>query len=128
MGESETLYVLGDGDRVRDHVERLLLSGKLQELSLFSGSLSAGLSALALQAETRLGAEVLMAGGDDLLLRVTRSTFSKAKLEELGAEFLRRTGCSISFGVGGDAESAYLNLRRAKAHGGGAVVCDRDIP
>lgn len=125
---SANLYVLGDGDRVRDHLERLLLNGNLEELSLFSAALSAGVSALAQKATIRLGADVLMAGGDDLLLCVNRITYSRVTLEQLGAEFFKDTGCSMSFGVGGDTVAAYLNLRRAKANGGGIVVCDRDVP
>jgi hypothetical protein len=119
---SEVLLILGDGDRVRLQLEKRLLAGTLEEVSTFSAALTAGVSSLAADARAQLGAVVIMAGGDDVLLEVKSEAFSVATLETLSKKFLQATGCSISFGVGPDVERAYLCLRKAKASGGGVIV------
>jgi hypothetical protein len=119
------LYILGDADRVREHIERHLLAGELAELAKLSERLSSGLNNLTCAAEESLGAETIMAGGDDVLLRVRADVFSAKALETIARTFRSETGCTISFGVGADIAVAYLNLRRAKAGGGGTIVYPR---
>jgi hypothetical protein len=67
-------------------------------------------------------AEVLMAGGDDILLRVECKNYKRTHIEQLAELFQQKTGSTFSFGVGSTVESAYLNLRRAKASGNGSIV------
>ncbi len=121
---SERVYVLGDADRVRERIEGYLLGDRPEDVRTFSERLGTGLGDLVRSAETLLGANVLMAGGDDILLCVKRSSYSRRTLAELAKTFCETTGCTISFGVGADVSIAYLNLRRAKATGGGAIVGD----
>lgn len=75
----------------------------------------------------RLSAQVVMAGGDDLLLTVPAGTFDVDILEGLSRDFADETGCTISFGVGTTVEEAYLRLRMAKASGGGAISMVRQL-
>lgn len=116
------LYILGDADHVRDRVEGYLLSGELGALKLFSESLDSGLHDLTRSAEDLWGAEIIMAGGDEFLLCMEPSSYSRKTLESLLKSFLETTGCSISCGVGAEVSVAYLNLRRAKAAGGAVIV------
>lgn len=65
-----------------------------------------------------------MAGGDDLLFRLPFKSYSRSTLEEIRHRFQDDTSASISFGVGQNVTSAYVNLRKAKAMGGGIVESD----
>lgn len=118
------LFILGDADRIRERVERYLLSSELALLSSFSERLAASITDLVRGAQESLGAEALMAGGDDILFRVSSTAYSRPALEALLARFRGTSGCTISFGVGADVQTAYLNLRRAKASGGDIIVDD----
>ncbi|MBN9365450.1 MAG: hypothetical protein J0H59_00285 [Comamonadaceae bacterium] len=121
---STHLYVLGDADRVREGIDQRLLRGRLDELRAFSASLSDGVAALLGSFEVEMGAEVVMAGGDDVLLIVNASRYSVEKNRLVAANFLKATGCAISFGVSASLQGAYINLRRAKAEHSG--VCFED--
>lgn len=116
------LYVIGDGDRIGDRVESLLFAEDFAALKRFSRAVTAATHELGRAAAAMMGAEVIVAGGDDLVFLVAERRFDEGMLDRLAAAFRRRTGCGISFGVGYDVESAYLNLRRAKSGGGSAIV------
>jgi hypothetical protein len=62
-----------------------------------------------------------MAGGDDVLFTTAAEKFDLSALEEIARSFSEHTACTISFGVGASPDEAYLNLRRAKASGGGTI-------
>jgi hypothetical protein len=118
------LYVLGDGDRVRVHVERRLLRSEFDELRTFSSALTNAVTALARDAQAQLGADVVMAGGDDILLRIPAASFSIEKLRDLSLNFAKRTGCTITFGVAPTIEGAFICLRRGKAAGGNIIIAE----
>jgi hypothetical protein len=116
------LFVFGDGDRVRQAVDRFLLARDVSGLRVFSASMVAAISQMGEWAKTTLDADVLMAGGDDILFSCCEHKISVGVLAKLSSTFREATGCTMSFGVGLTLEVAYLNLRRAKSRGGGAVV------
>jgi hypothetical protein len=111
----DNLFIFGDGDRVRERIEGLLFSNDLEALSNFSSSLSNAILLLAKRLSENMGAQVLMAAGDDLLVLLPKENYSRDKLEELAQHYRDQIGSSISFGVGPSIENAYLNLRRAKS-------------
>jgi minimal CRISPR polymerase domain len=121
---SEQVYVLGDADRIRERIEGYLLGDTPAEVRTFSERLAGGLREFVRSAEILLNADVLMAGGDDVLLCVKPASYSRHTLEELAKTFCQATGCTISLGVGSEVSTAYLNLRRAKAAGGGVIAGD----
>lgn len=110
----ENLFIFGDGDRVRERIEGLLFSNNLEALSNFSSSLSNAILLLAKRLSEDMGAQILMAAGDDLLVSLPKENYSRDMLEELANLYRDQIGSSISFGVGSSIESTYLNLRRAK--------------
>src|SRR4051812_48795736 len=116
------IYILGDGDRVRDWLDRLLLNERLDELSSFSKALTAAVRSLASAMGQQVGADVFVAGGDDVVARVSSDRYSVERLQTLADNFRDATGCTISFGVAPNVTQAFVALRRAKAQGGGCVV------
>jgi hypothetical protein len=123
FGAQERIYVLGDVDHVRERIEHYLLGDNPIDVRAFSQRLADGLQEFVRSAEA-LGAAVVMAGGDDLLLTMNSGTYSRLRLEKLAETFRQATGCTISLGVATTVAAAYLNLRRAKAAGGGAIAGD----
>lgn len=118
-----TLFVLGDGDKVRQRLDALLFTGKLEDLKELSRAISEAVLTVAQAAASAMGGEIVVAGGDDLLLRIPADQLNLRLLEQLRRSFHDRTGCcTMSMGAAPDVERAYLNLRRAKAQGGDTLV------
>lgn len=116
------IFILGDGDDIRHRVELYLLAGNFIELSRFSRSLTDAVTQIKTYVSEAMSAEVVFAGGDDILFLISERRFDRAKLEQAMAKFKLLTGNTISFGVGKSVEAAYLNLRKAKAEGKGVIV------
>lgn len=116
------LYILGDGDDVLHRIEFYLLSGDLVNVSRFSSSVVGAIDSVKAFVAATMGAEVVYGGGDDIFFHVPAAKYHRSDLEEASARFRQLTGNTISFGVGTTIEQAYLNLRRAKASGKGAIV------
>lgn len=119
------LYVLGDADQIRDGIDKRLLQGKLEELTAFSSALTKAIASLLQSFEEEMGATVIMAGGDDILLRVSSARYSLDTNRALAEGFHQSTGCTISFGVAEKLSDAYINLRKAKAEK--SCVCFGDV-
>ena len=64
----------------------------------------------------------MFSGGDDICITVGASAYSEGLIREFMQQFNKRTGGSMSFGVGESIEAAYINLRRAKSRGSGVLV------
>lgn len=122
MKPRHELFIYGDADQVRLRVERHLLGRDFDQLRAFSEKLSLAVTELARRAEKLLGAEVIIAGGDDILLRLQPESYSHETLTDLQNQFHQSTGCTISFGVGSQVEWSFVNLRKAKAMGGGLII------
>jgi len=122
MSVGRQTFVFGDGDRIRQRVESLLFAGELAALRSFSAAITLAIGQLAHGANTTMAADVIVAGGDDLLFCVSAECYDRTIVARMATSFMEQTGCSMSFGVASDLESAYLNLRRAKAQGGGSIV------
>ena len=116
------LYILGDGDDVLHRIEFFLLSGDLVNVSRFSNSVVGAIDSVKAFVAATMGAEVVYGGGDDIFFHLPSAKYHRSDLEEASARFRQLTGNTISFGVGTTIEQAYLNLRKAKASGKGAIV------
>lgn len=118
---SSFIYALGDADDVRKKLQGSLLDQDLDALSKLSLRLSAAMQELAEIATTRLRAEVVFVGGDDVLLRWKRADFAEGNLRGLMESFRERSAFTISFGVGSNTREAFLNLARSKSVGPGTL-------
>jgi len=118
---AEERFVFLDGDGIGDHIELLLLDGKLSEAIALSQSISSAMRALRDLLQSIPGAKVKLYGGDDLI-----ATFQEephlAQLNQLRHKFLELCGCTISIGVGASIQEALTNLRRAKLSGKDSIV------
>ena len=116
------LYLIGDGDDVRDRVEFYLLNSDLNALTHFSRNLVKAIDVVKEFAVSKMDAEVVYAAGDDVFFCVDKDRYQRTHLEDMMNIFLKIMGSTISFGVGESIEAAFLNLRRAKASGRGKIV------
>lgn len=116
------VYFIGDGDDIRKRVEFFLFNEDMAALSRFSKNLSKAIKSIEEFVASQWGGDILMAGGDDVIFSIDKQFYSKSEMESAMSDFHRATGSTISFGVGATIESAYLNLRRAKASGKGRIV------
>lgn len=113
-------YILGDADQIRRTIEAYLFSHDLEGLGEFSKTLTEAITHLAVRAE-RLGAQVIFAGGDDVLFSSPPNKLVEADLRDLMRAFEEETSCTISVGVGKTLEEAFTNLAKAKASGPGTL-------
>ena len=126
MQSAEYFYVLGDGDKIREMVEFYLLNHDLEALTNFSQNLTAAINEIKEIAISTMSAQVILAGGDDILLYVSREKYRKELIQKLQQVFHNITGVTISFGVGKTIEAVYINLRRAKTNKGEKIVEEED--
>lgn len=118
MNEQKTenqIYVLGDGDRIRERIEKHLLNNELELCTKLSHDLIKAINTIKNVAISRMRADIIIAGGDDIILRVEAKRYQKEHIYELRSIFNEISGSSISFGIGNSVTDAYVNLRRAKS-------------
>ncbi len=127
MQTSDYLYVLGDGNKVRENVEFYLLNHDLESLTIFSQNLTIAINEIKEIAISTMSANVILAGGDDILFYVPREKYRKEFIQKLQQVFHNITGATISFGVGKTIEAVYINLRRAKTNKDTDIVEEEDI-
>jgi hypothetical protein len=121
------IYALGDADNVHKRLQGYLLSGDLESLGRFSSGLTEGVRIVARLAQESMDAEIIFAGGDDILLRFDSSHFSQERLREIKDSFEESAGITMSFGVGSSTEEAFLNLARAKSMEPGTLLLGSGI-
>jgi len=121
------VFILGDADRVREQVERALLDCDFEGASSFSKSLTNALAVLVSEIEQIPGSSTILAGGDDVCFRLPEAQYDRETLVSIAKRFFATSSCNISFGVGRSIGAAYLNLRRAKARGGGQIIADEAL-
>ncbi len=126
MQSAEYFYILGDGDKIRERVEFYLLNHDLEALTNFSQNLTTAINEIKEIAISTMSAQVILAGGDDILLYVPREKYRTGLIQKLQQVFQTITGVTISFGVGKTVEAAYINLRRAKTNKDIKIVEDED--
>lgn len=114
---SKPVFVLIDGDRVGDRIDRFILDWDLIALSAFTGRLDQAVARIAKLARKARG-KVFMAGGDNILVQ-------HRNLERLLADLhsiRKQLPCTFSVGIGADPPSAHLALKTAKRHRPGTIL------
>ena len=107
------LYVSIDGNNIGRELERLMLGERLEELKVFSETMLLIISKIAQHVE-KLGGEVIMAGGDNVLARMSESDANELSK---WVSKMRTDKISFSVGIGDNVKMAYLALKYAKVNG-----------
>lgn len=114
-------YAFFDGDNVGNTIENLLSNGKIAEARYLSESIKIAIFQIELFINYVESAEIIIAGGDDVLIRYDPGRCNSTFLEDISNLFSEQTGLSISCGVGNNVSQAIDNLTNAKKHGKGII-------
>lgn len=110
-------YAFLDGDNIGNTIEILLIEGKVAEAISLSKNINDAADELGKTLRSRNGIEVMILGGDDLLIKYDSEKYGLELLEEIRILFQTKTGLSMSCGVGENISESIQNLRLAKLYG-----------
>ncbi len=111
------MYAYFDGDGIGDSIELLLLNGDIEKARILSSNLNDAIYQLKKEISLLLNIEVILFGGDDLLIYYD---YIKTDLEiiiEARNNYFNCCGHYISCGCGNTITLAMENLRKAKLMG-----------
>jgi len=104
---------MSEGDRI----EILLLEERIAEASSLSCNIKKAITEIEFKLKASPDIEIIIAGGDDLLIKYESSVYNVAFLEEIKKLFQLITGNSMSCGIGENIPQAVRNLYLAKLYG-----------
>ena len=119
---NNSLICIGDGDNIGDVIDFHLLSGNLEEASKFSSEVKAALEDIATLAKSEIKASLIYVAGDDICFIVSANLNISDILTSYAEFFLKKTGKTMSFGIGRTSVEALICLRKAKVSGKGLVI------
>jgi hypothetical protein len=119
---NNSLICVGDGDNIGDVIDLHLLSGDLEEASKFSFQVKSALEDIATLAKSEIKATLIYVAGDDICFIVSDDLNVADVLVSYSDYFLKKTGKTMSFGVGRTSVEALISLRKAKVSGKGRVI------
>lgn len=116
------LVCIGDGDNIGDVIEFYLLSNDLENASNFSFKVKYAIENIASCATSEMQATLIYMAGDDICFVVTQEQDVLQKIKLYASDFKKKTGKTISFGIGRTPSEASFCLRRAKVSGKDNIV------
>jgi hypothetical protein len=119
---NNSLICIGDGDNIGDVIDLHLLSENLEEAGNFSFQVKAALEDIATLATNEIQAFLIYVAGDDTCFIVSDALNVEDILTSYAEYFLKKTGKTMSFGVGRTSVEALICLRKAKVSGKGRVI------
>jgi len=108
------MFIFGDGNQIRVALEVLLFQSQYEKVKSLSQNITRAITCIKDIAIEELNADVIMAGGDDLLFTIEKNAYDEEVLQKMAETFRSISGCTISFGVGHTVEVAHSNLNKAK--------------
>ncbi|WP_026995408.1 mCpol domain-containing protein [Flectobacillus major] len=108
-------FAFFDGDNVGSTIEILLLENKVLDAKNLSENINKAINEIKQFLEDK--GEVLIAGGDDILVKLHDDDKFIEVLNSIGEIFFGKTGLTISGGVGDDIKTAIYELSIAKLYG-----------
>jgi len=115
--QRSAVFAFFDGDNVGSTLEILLIEGKLEKAMRLSTRLKETLDGLCQLLATRDGVDILIAGGDDLLIRFDKTLHGIELLADIRKTYSAGTGLKLSCGTGASIIESVNNLRLAKLYG-----------
>jgi len=120
-------FAFFDGDNVGNTIDNLLNNDKVKEASLLSENIKKAILKIKLFINSIDGAEIIIAGADDILISYNSEKFEEyIFLEKLTNIFTNYTGLSMSCGVGYSISQAANNLSSVKQTVKGTIKLDRN--
>lgn len=116
------MIVYFDGDDVSSALELFLLKGDTAGAREYSESLSRASAVIRGCLEADPEAEIILAGGDDFVVRFQHESAAPEFIERLRKAYSAECGRTMSVGIGNDSREATMNLRQAKLMGRNRVV------
>lgn len=119
--QNRILYVRVDADSIGDQIELALLEGDTAKAQMIHDQVQESMKELRIFVERNFG-EILMHGCDDIFFKMLDAADNFERLETARMEFLKRSGFTLSVGVGPSSTEALLNLTKAKFLGKNRIV------
>lgn len=113
------IYAFFDGDNVGDKIEILLLDGDLEKARALSESIKVSLTGIEQYLSGRF--EIILSGGDDLLVRFEDSEDILTIVAWVRSKFAQETGLTMSCGIGRTIADSIYQLGLAKLYGKNGV-------
>lgn len=120
-------YAFFDGDNVGNTIENLLNRNRVAEATHLSESIKLSIFQIELFVRSIEHVEIVIAGGDDLLIRYDSEKCQFELLERISNLFTIQTGLSMSYGVGDDISQAINNLAKVKRRNKEATKIASDL-
>ncbi|MEH2111571.1 mCpol domain-containing protein [Nostoc sp.] len=114
-------YAFFDGDNIGNTIENLLNNGRIQEAAYLSESIKLAIFQIELFINSTDDTELIIAGGDDVLIKYNTEKYNYTFLEKISKIFSQHTGLSMSCGVGENVSQAINNLASAKQNTKGII-------
>ena len=111
------VYAFFDGDNTGDAIEIMLLENRMDKAIILSDSITSFNDKIKGFLEAKGDIDIIISGGDDLLIQYDFNKYGTYILDEVRAIFTNKTGLSISCGFGDDIAQSINNLRLAKLYG-----------
>lgn len=111
------VYAYCDGDNVGDSIKTLFTKRKVNEAIALSENIKIALFKIEQLLQYEEEAEIIIIGGDDILIKFNQYESCEKKLAEIVATFNKYTGLSMSCGIGEDIDQSIYNLGLAKRKG-----------
>jgi minimal CRISPR polymerase domain len=119
-------YAFFDGDNVGNTIGNLLGNGRIAEATHLSESIKLSIFQIELFVKSVENAEIIIAGGDDVLIRYDSQKCNSELLENISSLFTKQTGLSMSCGVGDNVSQAIDNLTKVKQKNKGTIRSSTD--
>jgi hypothetical protein len=120
-------YAFFDGDNVGNTIDNLLSNGRIAEATHLSESIKLSIFQIELFVKTIENAEIIIAGGDDVLIRYDSQKCNFELLKNISSLFTKQTGLSMSCGVGDNVSQAIGNLTKVKEKNKGTIKTTSDV-
>ncbi|MBE9206708.1 mCpol domain-containing protein [Nostoc sp. LEGE 06077] len=111
------VYAFLDGDNIGERLSELLNQNLTFEAEFLSENIKIAIFEIEKYINSKKDIKIIIAGGDDVLIKYNYSKYGVGILEEIIAIFKSHTGLSMSCGVGLSIEQSIINLDTAKKKG-----------
>lgn len=120
---ADFVFISADGDNMGAKVAKAILANDAESAKKVSQSIIRGELGFVKEAKKRMSAEVIIAGGDDILLKVPAKQFNVQAIDWLRSSYPRATsGGTITVGIGNDMIQSHKALVVGKSTGKNKAV------